>query len=411
MRRAGKAADKSDRGESALGHYGLGVEAPWYEGWKLTDEERQVFRERSRRSREAKIQSLTRQAKRAHRVPKARLKPEELMPQLPRNGLRTLSLFSGGGGLDLGFDVAGFEHAVSYEIVHDAAETLCRNRPSWDVRMGEAGDVTQASWRELKGSIDVVHGGPPCQPFSVAGRQRGSSDERDLVPEFARAVRELRPRAFVAENVAALAGPKFAEYLSTTLLNPLRREYRITMGLLTAPAFGVPQSRTRLFIVGIRRDRDRECVLPVPTHSYGHLTNQVQHRLVFDGPRLPNCMGVREALGLPSIGYDALAPTLRSGLTGPRHTTSVLSSVAALNAWSRLRIWPNGVAADRERASRFPAPEGQFRLAVQDCALLQGFPESWPFNGAVYMALGQIGNSVAPPVAYAVARAIRAALA
>ena len=121
-------------------------------------------------------------------------------------------------------------------------------------------------------------------------------------------------------------------------------------------------------------------------------------------------MGVRGALGLGSIGIDALAPTLRSTLTGPRHTTSILSSVSAQRKWRALRIWPNGVAATREAASAFPAANGHFRLSVADCALLQGFPAAWKFDGAVYMSLGQIGNSVSPPMAYQLGLAVGQAL-
>jgi DNA (cytosine-5)-methyltransferase 1 len=121
-------------------------------------------------------------------------------------------------------------------------------------------------------------------------------------------------------------------------------------------------------------------------------------------------MGVRDALGLPAIGFDALAPTIRSGFTGPRHTTSILSSVSAQRVWERLQIWPNGVAASREAARQFVSKNGHFRLSVQDCALIQGFPATWRFHGAVYVALGQIGNAVAPPVAYAIARALTQAI-
>ena len=129
-----------------------------------------------------------------------------------------------------------------------------------------------------------------------------------------------------------------------------------------------------------------------------------------DGIRPQPCMGVREALGLNGIGFDALAPTLRSGFTGPRNSTSVLNSVAGQRAWQELQIWPNGVAANREQASRFVVANGHFRLSVQDCAIIQGFPESWHFAGSVYKILGQIGNSVAPPVAYRVACALFDAL-
>jgi DNA (cytosine-5)-methyltransferase 1 len=121
-------------------------------------------------------------------------------------------------------------------------------------------------------------------------------------------------------------------------------------------------------------------------------------------------MGVREALGLAGIGIDGLSPTIRSTLTGPRHTTSILSSVSAQRVWAELEIWPNGVAATRRRAAQFPTQNDHTRLSVADCALLQGFPSWWSFHGAVYMSLGQIGNSVSPPVAYQVGRSVGAAL-
>ena len=121
-------------------------------------------------------------------------------------------------------------------------------------------------------------------------------------------------------------------------------------------------------------------------------------------------MGTREALGLSDIGWDAPAPTIRSTLTGPRHTTSVLNSVSSRAVWERLQVWPSGVAPSREAARAFVAENGHFRLSVPDVALLQGFPESWSFHGAVYMALGQIGNAVPPPLGYVVAESVADAL-
>lgn len=121
-------------------------------------------------------------------------------------------------------------------------------------------------------------------------------------------------------------------------------------------------------------------------------------------------MGVREALGLPDIGYDDLAPTFRSGFTGPRGATSVNSSTAALRSWKRLGIWPHGVAIDRESARLFVPENEHFRLSIPDCCLLQGFPEAWTFAGRVWSVLGQLGNSVVPPVAYHLARSLVHAL-
>ena len=140
--------------------------------------------------------------------------------------------------------------------------------------------------------------------------------------------------------------------------------------------------------------------IPSPTHS---LDEELQFGL-------SRCMGARQALGLPSIGFDWVAPTLRSGFTGPRNTTGVVNSKASMELWSKLQIWPNGVQKDRKSANLFTAENGHFRLSVQDCALLQGFPEDWPFCGAVYQILGQIGNSVCPPVAYQMACSVAAAI-
>ena len=117
-------------------------------------------------------------------------------------------------------------------------------------------------------------------------------------------------------------------------------------------------------------------------------------------------MGVREALGLSDIGIDTIAPTLRCTLTGPRSTTSILSSTSAQQVWRSVGVWPNGVQSNREKASAFETKDGTFRLSVADCAMLQGFPEEWKFNGPVYQALGQIGNSVAPPMAYHIALSV-----
>jgi DNA (cytosine-5)-methyltransferase 1 len=391
------------RKQNHLGHYGFGTDAPWYQPQELSKAERSAFSEMSRRSAEAKRRAFEGGAVPKHEINLPKLDPEALMPQLPRNALRALSLFSGGGGLDLGFDRTGFEHVASYEIVTDAAATLSANRPQWDVKSGEEGDVTRVDWRNVK--VDVIHAGPPCQPFSSAGRQLGHEDERNLFPEFIRAVREIKPLAFVAENVRALLNGKFSQFVQEQIVQPLSRNYVMHTFDLSAASFGVPQVRTRVFFVGFRRGLKAEYYPPTPTHYFDGDDIPPMAEAI-NGVSLQRCMGAREALGLPDIGFDALAPTLRSGLTGPRHTTSVLSSVSALKLWNRLQIWPNGVAASREAAQKFVPENGHFRLSVPDCALLQGFPQSWRFSGAVYKAIGQTGNSVAPPVAYQVALSI-----
>jgi DNA (cytosine-5)-methyltransferase 1 len=372
--------------------------------YELTDAQRDRYRDTSIRS-SARKQRLLSEQKEGRQVLGIklgeRLDPNDLMPQLEGNGISCLSLFAGGGGLDLGFERAGFDHCASFEILDICGETLRINRPSWDIRSGaKFGDVRAAAFTPFRG-VDVVHGGPPCQPFSVAGKQEGAGDPRNMWPDFIRCVLQTRPRAFIAENVPGLLDRKFVAFVSDNILGPLENAYTIFKFKLAASDFGVPQARRRVFFVGFRAARDAaRWVQPVPSHGdVGTLF----------GPLLPYNT-TRKSLGLPDIGVDELAPTLRSGFTGPRNTTGILNSKAALSVWNKLNVWPNGVQSTRSKANAYTAENGHFRMCVDDCALLQGFPSDWQFCGAVYQVLGQIGNSVCPPVAYTVARNVARAL-
>lgn len=359
-----------------------------YRGWELSEAEREVYRKRSQASSVAKAKALRGEGEKPiHPINVPQLDPDRLMPRLAQNGWRSLFLFSGGGGLDLGFEKAGFTHVGAYEILPDAGKTLGQNRPQWNIFAGEKGDVTKIDWRGYRGEVDILHGGPPCQPFSVAGRQKGKQDSRDMFPEFIRAVLEIEPLVFVAENVPALLGKKFRGYVQEAIASPLREKYDLKTFVLSAPDFGIPQTRNRVFFVGFRdRKMAEQYYPPQPTHDWQHLSPKkplapIQLNLFssLEQANLQPSMGVRQGLGLPDIGFDGLAPTLRSGLTGPRHTTSVLSSVSAQKAWEKLQIWPNGVAATREKAHLFVAKNHHFRLSVPDCAIIQGFPcDSFP---------------------------------
>jgi DNA (cytosine-5)-methyltransferase 1 len=371
--------------------------------YDLTEEQRDRYRATSIRSQLRK-QELLREHAETIGAPTqlgARLDPNDLMPESDHNGLTCLSLFAGGGGLDLGFERAGFGHLASVEILDICGETLAANRPEWDVRSGaDVGDVRSTAFTPFRG-VDVVHGGPPCQPFSIAGKQGGAEDPRNMWPDFVRCVLQTRPRAFVAENVPGMLDQKFGSFVRKHVVAPLEGQYSVFKFKLSADDFGVPQARRRVFFVGFRAARDAaRWVQPEPTHG--------DVDTLF-GPLLPRNTA-RRSLGLNNIGFDTVAPTLRSGFTGPRNTTGVVNSKASLKIWSDLRIWPNGVQPTHSIARAYPPENGHFRLSVPDCALLQGFPQDWHFTGAVYQALGQIGNSVCPPVAYAVARAVARAL-
>lgn len=372
--------------------------------YELTDEQRDRYRAISVRAQLRK-QELLRDHSEAFPAPGIklgqRLDPNDLMPLLGLNGLTSLSLFAGGGGLDLGFERAGFSHRASFEILDICGLTLRGNRPDWDIRTGEqAGDVRAAAFSPFRG-VDVVHGGPPCQPFSTAGKQAGAADPRNMWPDFVRCVQQTRPRAFIAENVPGMLDRKFESFVAENIIGPLSGNYTIFKFKLAAHHFGVPQARRRVFFVGFRAARDAaRWEVPSPTHG--------EDGGLF-GPLLP-INTARLSLGLPDLGFDEVAPTLRSGFTGPRKTTGVLNSKASLKVWNELQIWPNGVQPTRSIANAYSPENGHFRMSIDDCALLQGFPAEWQFSGAAYQALGQIGNSVCPPVAYAVARQVARAL-
>lgn len=355
--------------------------------WNISDERRKEYALTSRISQRARADALVRAADGPTVPLTLKYAPESDMPQQARNGIKALSVFAGGGGLDLGFDLAGYEHVASFDILDFAGKTLLANRPDWSVYSGAEGDVTVADWTKYADSVDVIHGGPPCQPFSIAGRRAGQGDARDMFPEFIRAVQAMKPRVFLAENVLGFLSRKFADYRES-IIRHLTGEYEISAFTMSAADFGVPQDRRRAFLIGIRRDQGK----------------------IFD-PRLINQIGrnrgVIEALGLASNRADELAPTLRCTLTGPRQTTSIANSTASVEKWQRLGIWPHGVSPDRTFAASFPAKGGLYRMCVEECQVIQGFPQSWEFVGAVYQRLGLIGNSVCPPLAYAIAKSLR----
>ncbi len=376
--------------------------------YDITEEKRELYRKLSYESQLSKLAAQQGLHDCIHEVNIPVFNPGLLMPKIKSNGLTALSLFSGGGGLDLGFSIAGYKHIASYELIPICKETLSSNLPCGDINCGpEDGDVTKIDWSKYQGKVDIVHGGPPCQPFSIAGAQKGINDKRNMWGEFSRAVNIIKPIAFIAENVPGILAPKFKYFVKKYIFDQLSN-YSMTMFEMHTADYGVPQIRKRVFFVGFKnKPRLNKFVPPQPTHTWNHLGQKSPfHTCSLFDEGLAKTMGVRECLGLANIGFDNLAPTIRSAFTGKRNTTSVLNSAAGQKAWGDMQIWPNGVQTDRKKASAFPAKNGHFRLSVQDVGLIQGFPESWKFAGAVYQILGQIGNSVSPPVAYQVALSV-----
>lgn len=218
--------------------------------------------------------------------------------------LKSVELFTGAGGLALGLENAGWKHLAMVERDKHACSTVKQNWGIPDDGNGDwklfQGDVQHFDFQTFEHTVDLVAGGPPCQPFSLGGKHRAFKDCRDMFPEAVRAVRELRPRFFIFENVKGLLRESFSSYFnyiilqlsypelarekSETWINHLTRlerlhtggrtktlNYRVVYRLLNAAEYGVPQNRQRVFIVGFRSDLSQEWSFPKPTHSMDRL--------------------------------------------------------------------------------------------------------------------------------------------
>ncbi|MBI1286808.1 MAG: DNA (cytosine-5-)-methyltransferase [Flavobacteriales bacterium] len=193
---------------------------------------------------------------------------------------QVISLFSGAGGMDIGFEMAGFKTAVAVEYDKSCCETLKANKPDLPIIQG---DLAEISTEEILNAANLkptqaalVIGGPPCQSFSLAGKRMGMNDPRGmLVLQFIRVVRESLPVAFVMENVKGMVnweGGKAIEAIMNEISEPIifegkKYEYKVTKSVLNAADYGVSQFRERVFIVGNRINRKFE--FPLPTHTDG----------------------------------------------------------------------------------------------------------------------------------------------
>ncbi len=175
--------------------------------------------------------------------------------------MKTLELFAGAGGMALGFESEGFEHAALVEIDEKACNTL---RAAFGEKHVVQGDLSTMDFSPWKG-VDVLTGGPPCQPYSNAGKKAGRKDVRDGFPWFIRAIKETGPRYFLAENVAGFAQKRYVDYREEILEEMRGLGYGVKWKLLNCADYGVPQARRRVFIMGWRLDQS-EPSWPVKTH-------------------------------------------------------------------------------------------------------------------------------------------------
>lgn len=305
----------------------------------------------------------------------------------------SIEICAGAGGQALGLENAGFTHQAAFELDAFAVETLKANRPLWKA---ELADIRTRSVTSFRG-VDLLAGGVPCPPFSIAGKQLGELDDRDLFPAALERIAEAEPRAVLLENVPGLAKARFAVYRQRIEAQLRKLGFSFVEGqILNASNFGLSQLRPRFVIVALRADTAGRFEWP-----------RIRHSGVSVGELLGKLMAAHGWNPKTWIGRaNGIAPTLVGG--SRLHGGPDLGPTRSKAAWRELGVDGNGIANDPPEPD-FPL-DGDPKLTLAMTARLQGFPDDWRFVGGKTAAYRQIGNAFPPPVAEAVGRAIAIAL-
>ena len=313
--------------------------------------------------------------------------------------LDVVEICAGAGGQALGLERAGFEHALAVELDGMACATLRANRPGWKVAEGDVAD--QALWRprDYRG-VALLAGGVPCPPFTVAGRQLGATDERDLFAWAVELCGIIRPRALLLENVRGLSTSRFSAYRQHVLDRLRDLGYVPGWRLLHASDFGVPQLRPRFVLVAVRQADAPWFRWPTPCPRPPATV----------GETLGDLMAARGWAGAAAWARraDRIAPTIVGG--SKKHGGADLGPTRAKRAWAELGVDGIGVADYAPGPS--DSPTLRPRLTCEMVTRLQGWRDDWGwrFSGRKTARYRQIGNAFPPPVAEAVGSAIRRAL-
>ena len=301
-----------------------------------------------------------------------------------------VSLFSGAGGLDLGFKNSGFEIIWANDFDADAVETYKANIGD-DCVLGDISDIQSLSIP----SSDVMVGGFPCQGFSVANTKRCILDERNfLYLEYVRILRDKKPKIFIAENVKGILSLGKGSVMQGIVKDFSDVGYTVQYKLLNSADYGVPQTRRRVFIVGVRNDLNIHFGYPEPTHSKGgenNLRPWVSVREAF--ANLPDPDG-EYAHTVPNNEYSQYKVVL-NGYIGKRPVNPDLPAPTVTGRGDR-----------RGGAVVLPHPNGTRRMTIRELATIQSFPEDFKFIGAKTHCYRQIANAVPPRVSTAIARSV-----
>ncbi len=312
----------------------------------------------------------------------------------PLSGLTTLELCAGAGGQAIGLEQAGIEHAGLVEINKNACETLRLNRPTWNVIEEDLNTFDGSSFK----GVDLISGGLPCPPFSVAGKQLGRKDERNLFPAMIRLVDQIRPRAVMIENVRGFLDAVFQDYRGYVKEELVKLGYEPGWKLMNASEFGVPQLRPRVVFVAMRKELSEHFSWPQPVDIPPKSVGEV----------LLDSMAANGWKGAAAWAKRAseIAPTVVGG--SHKHGGPDLGPTRARKAWATLGVDGLGLANEAP-GPEFPL-DGMPRLTVRMVARLQGFPDDWQFAGGKTQSYRQVGNAFPPPFARAVAERIKLCL-
>ncbi len=308
-------------------------------------------------------------------------------------GFTSIEICAGAGGQALGLEQAGFEHLALVEIDSSACSTLRHNRPAWNI---VEADVRDFSAIPYNGKTDLLAGGVPCPPFSIAGKQLGEADERDLFPEAIRLAQECDPKAIMLENVKGLLSVRFKKYRESVAGALADLGYECFWELLISSDYGVPQLRPRAILVALKKEYADFFAWP----EKGQVSAPTVGEALYEEMASTGWENVDQWKKYA----NKIAPTLVGG--SKKHGGPDLGPTRARKAWAELGV-NGGSLAETPPVNGF---DGKPRLTVKMAGIIQGFPDSWQFTGSKTAAYRQVGNAFPPPVSHAVGNSIRNAL-
>lgn len=376
--------------------------------------------------------------------------------------MNSIELFAGAGGLALGLNKAGFKHHAIVELNKDACRTIRANKVfNYGANLYQ-GDVSNFNYLSIANTIDLISGGPPCQPFSLGGKANGHADARDMFPEAVRAIRERKPRAFIFENVKGLLRKNFVEYFNYIILqlqypsvekngieaweahrDKLEKnhrenkhgelEYNVIYHLVNAADYGVPQKRERVFIIGFRSDLHENWSFPKATHSEDSLlwskwvTKEYWDNHNLQRPNMDDKLSVK--IARLKQRYGMFKPELKRWVTVrdvisdmPEPQLKEASNYNHHIFKAGAKIYPGHTGSYIDEPSKalkagghgVPGGENMIRyengtvryFTVRESARIQTFPDDYEFEGSWGEVMRQLGNAVPASLAKIVGQSV-----